>query len=230
MRFRKAFEKRACRGELFLQEIGMNRVPRLWRSGMLGFPPIPSPTGLGSRLASGPYGPASFGPQRIGLPLSLSAAPTRQYRDCNHLQIAGFPPIPSPTGLGSRLASGPYGPASFGSEHIGLPLSLSAAPTRQYRDCNHLQWLLTLGPFSYYTARKSLHTRLLLRGTSCISCLSRRDKDHSARLFLRCAVAREHRNFHLLQPSAHVRARASSYAETPAPKHRSSSRARVAGP
>jgi hypothetical protein len=40
----------------------MNRVPRLWRSGMLGFPLIPSPAGLGSRLASGPYGPASFGP------------------------------------------------------------------------------------------------------------------------------------------------------------------------
>jgi hypothetical protein len=34
----------------------MNRVPRLWRSGMLGFPLIPSPAGLGSRLASGPYG------------------------------------------------------------------------------------------------------------------------------------------------------------------------------
>jgi hypothetical protein len=25
-------------------------------------------SGLGSRLASGPYGPASFGPERIGLP------------------------------------------------------------------------------------------------------------------------------------------------------------------
>jgi CIC family chloride channel protein len=34
----------------------MNRVPRLWRSGMLGFPLIPSPAGLGSRLASGPTG------------------------------------------------------------------------------------------------------------------------------------------------------------------------------
>jgi hypothetical protein len=32
----------------------------------LGFPLIPSPAGLGSRLASGPYGPASFGPERIG--------------------------------------------------------------------------------------------------------------------------------------------------------------------
>ncbi len=49
----------------------MNRVPRLWRSAMLGFPLIPSPAGLGSRLASGPYGPASFGPERIGLPASL---------------------------------------------------------------------------------------------------------------------------------------------------------------
>jgi hypothetical protein len=105
-------------------------VPRLWRSGMLGFPLIPSPAGLGSRLASGAYGPASFGPKRIGLPLSVSAAPTAANSSC-----PGFPLIPSPAGLGSRLASGPYGPASFGPERIGLPLSVSAAPTAANSSC-----------------------------------------------------------------------------------------------
>jgi hypothetical protein len=59
-----------------------DRVPRRWRSGMLGFALIPSPAGLGSRLASGPYGPASFDPERIGLPLSLSAAPTAANSSC----------------------------------------------------------------------------------------------------------------------------------------------------
>jgi hypothetical protein len=62
--------------------VGMNRVPRLWRSGVLGFPLIPSPAGLGSRLASGPYGPASFGPEHIDLPLSVSAAPTAANSSC----------------------------------------------------------------------------------------------------------------------------------------------------
>jgi len=51
-------------------------------SGMLGFPLIPSPAGLGSRLASGPYGPASFSPERIGLPFRDVGVPpdTQPYR------------------------------------------------------------------------------------------------------------------------------------------------------
>ncbi len=105
-------------------------------------------------------------------------------------------------------------------EPPAYPLSVSAAPT-------------PAAPRSAKDLRRNstLHTRLPLRGTSCISCLSRRDKDRSARLFLRSrAVAREHRNFHWRRPSAHVRARASSCAETPAPGHRSSSRAPVPGP
>jgi hypothetical protein len=65
----RADQKRHAKEQLgqILLSAGLD-VPRLWRSGMLGFPLIPSPAGLGSRLASGPYGPASFGPERIGLP------------------------------------------------------------------------------------------------------------------------------------------------------------------
>jgi hypothetical protein len=81
--------------------VGMNRVPRLWRSAMLGFPLIPSPAGLGSRLASGPYRACCFRPERIGLPLSLSAAPIAANSSC---PVRTYTATPSASSTGDNQA------------------------------------------------------------------------------------------------------------------------------
>ncbi len=102
-------------------------------SGMLGFPLIPSPTGLGSRLASGPYGPVSFGPERIGLPLSLSAAPTDpllQPRRTRHPPAHTHAATPSASSTGDiadhlprckplKTASSPTAPPPRARKNIG---------------------------------------------------------------------------------------------------------------
>jgi hypothetical protein len=74
----------------------MNRVPRLWRSGMLGFPLIPSPAGLGSRLASGPTGLLLSAPNASAFhdPYPLLQPPRTRHalRDCRAKQILSVSP------------------------------------------------------------------------------------------------------------------------------------------
>ena len=71
---------------------------------------------------------------------------------------------------------------------------------------------------------------LPLRGTFCISCLSRRGRDRCGLLCLRLAAVRAHRNFHWRRPSSLARARASSCAEIPAPGRRWWSKALAPAP